>query len=96
MPLTVERKLIIDRSLSSSSVLTHPYKSFYLLLRVRASSPHVMQQADKETNSKSRQISLIFVELRLFPQLRHLCDLSASSLMLLIASSSCVFHTYAL
>lgn len=87
MPLTVERKLIIDRPLGSSSVLTHPYKSFYLLLGVRASPPFIMQQADKETNSKSFESFPIFVELRLFLQLRHLGDLSPSSLILLIASS---------
>lgn len=37
--MTVERKLIIDCSLDSSSVLTYPYKSFYLRPGVRTFTP---------------------------------------------------------
>lgn len=96
MPLTVERKLIIDRSLGSSSVLTHPYKSFYLFLRLRASSPVVMQQTDKETTSRSDfpcfcRHEAIFVDMRLFLQIRHLCDLS---LLLFHVSDSFFFHVF--
>ena len=55
--MTVESKLIIDRSLDSSSVLTYPYKSFYLRLGVRTFPlfPSLCRLASRRTSSQPPQ-----------------------------------------